>query len=226
MTIIFFHSLLALANSFDMVCKLLNAHFAVVGDVKSCYSQNLTIQSPDDGEIIVDSINGDNKTVLEDVHSLWVNDGICNYIPQNIATFMPNLKALRISYIGLKTISKHDLAPFPELVAFEFYGNSLEYIDGDIFSLNTKIQSIYLQDSNLFVINGPIFEPLKSLNFVEMYLTCDNFHCTYSACIPYVITVFKQKCEFDSIFPGFKKYYEDLKRDAKKCNVTGIVTKN
>lgn len=215
MTITSFHLLLALGNPFNMDCEYVSSGWYIVGNVKNCYARNLTIENPDQ---FVDSVNGDSKTILEDVIGFWVENEICHYIPQKIVAFMPNLKAFGLSNSQLKTISKFDLAPFPELIRLSFYGNNLEYIDGDVFTLNTKIQSINLEDNNLLIINGPILKPLMFLHQVKFVLPCLNYKCEYSGCIPKIKTLFSEKCEFDSIYPGFTKYFKSLKRTIDSCD--------
>ncbi|KAJ6647838.1 hypothetical protein Bhyg_03061 [Pseudolycoriella hygida] len=202
-------------NALDLECEYVNSNWYIVGTVKNCYARNVTIQSPDQ---LVDSVNGDNKMTLEDVIGFWVENEICHYIPQKIVAFMPNLKAFGLSNAGLRTISKFDIAPFPDLVRLALYGNKLEYIDGDLFSLNTKIQSLNLEDNNLLVINGPILKPLKFLNQIIFVLPCLNIKCEYSGCVPEVNKEFSEKCEFDSIYPGFTKYFKSLKKVTENCN--------
>lgn len=223
MTIVSFHLLLAFGNSFNMECDYVSSGWYIVGNVKNCYVRNVTIRSPDQ---FVDSVNGDSKTILEDVLGFWIENEICHYIPQKIVAFMPNLKAFGLSNSELKTISKFDLAPFPELIRLAFYKNKLEYIDGDVFSLNTKIQSINLEDNNLLVINGPILKPLKLLNQVIFVLPCLSSKCEYSGCVPEMISELKAKCEFDSLYPGFTKYFKSLRRVAENCNHIVNVAKN
>lgn len=201
--------------SFDMFCEYVNSAWYIVGNVKNCYARNLTLKTS--GQFI-DSVNGDTTTILDDVFGFWVENEVCHYIPQKIVAFMPNLKALGLSNSGLRTISKFDLAPFPELIRIGLYGNQLEYIDGDLFSLNTKIQSINLEDNNLLIINGPILKPLKLLNYVTFKLQCLQSACEYSGCIPEIIEKFSRNCEFDSIYPGFTKYFESLKFAGKTCS--------
>ncbi len=214
MTIISFHLLFTFGNSFNMLCDYVQSGWYLVGKVKNCYAKNVTIRSPDQ---FVDSVNGDDKTILEDIMGFWIENEICHYIPQKIVAFMPNLKAFGLSNAQLRTISKFDLAPFPELVRVAFYKNKLEYIDGDLFTLNTKIQSINLEDNNLLIINGPVLKPLKFLNYVAFVLPCLNKKCEYSGCIPEINIEFSEKCEFDSIYPGFTKYFKSLKRVVDTC---------
>lgn len=213
--IISFQFLFTLGDSFNLKCDFIDSGWYMVGNVQNCYTRNLTIETPDQ---FVDSVNGDNKAILEDVHGFWVENEICHYIPQKIVAFMPNLKAFGLSNAGLRTISKYDIAPFPELIRLALYGNKLEYIEGDLFSLNTKIQSLNLEDNNLLIINGPILKPLMLLNYIVLTLPCLNNKCEYSGCIPKIKMRFTEKCEFDSIYPGFTKYFKSIKRAAEICN--------
>ncbi|XP_037049120.1 uncharacterized protein LOC119083506 [Bradysia coprophila] len=214
-TTISFHLLLTFVETFDMQCDYVNSGWYIVGNIKNCYARNLTVDGPDQ---FVDSVNGDTTTILEDVLGFWVQNQVCHYIPQKMVAFMPNLKAFGLSNSGLKTISKFDLAPFPDLIRIAFYGNQLEYIDGDLFTLNTKIQSINLEDNNLLIINGPVLKPLLFLNYVAFKLPCFNKKCEHSGCIPEIKMRFSEKCEFDSIYPGFTKYFKSLKRTVEICN--------
>lgn len=215
MSIIFFHLLFTFGYSFNLECDYIESGWYIVGNIKNCYARHLTIKSPDQ---FVDSVNGDNKTILEDVVGFWVENEVCHYIPQKIVAFMPKLRAFGLSNAGLRTISKFDIAPFPELIRFALYGNKLEYIDGDLFTFNTKIQSLNLEDNNLLIINGPILKPLTFLNHVVFVLPCLINKCEYSGCVPEIKIQFSEKCEFDSIYPGFTKYFKAIKRSAEVCN--------
>lgn len=210
-----FYFLLGPGDTLNMECEYVESSWYIVGNVKNCYARNLTIQTADQ---IVDSVNGDKKKILEDVVGFWIENEICHYIPQKIVAFMPNLKAFGLSNSELKTITKYDLAPFPELIRLAFHGNKLEYIDGDVFTLNTKIQSINLEDNNLLIINGPILKPLPILNHIVLDLPCLKDNCEVSGCIANVRTQFSEKCEFDLIYPGFTKYFKSLKRTVDNCN--------
>lgn len=212
--IISFHILATFIDCFNLECDYVDSTWYIVGKVKNCYARNLTIISPDQ---IVDTVKG-STAILDDILGFWVENEICHYIPQKLVAFMPKLKAFGLSRSGLRTISKFDIAPFPELIRFSLFGNDLEYIDGDLFAHNTKIQSINLEDNNLLIINGPILKPLKFLNQVIFVLPCLKNNCEYSSCIPEMLREFKEKCQFESIYPGFIKYFKSIKSASEICN--------
>lgn len=213
--IISFHLILTFVSPFDMVCDYVDTNEQITGEIKNCYTKDLNITSTGQS---VDRVNG--TTTMLDVQGFWVEDQTCNYVPQNIVAFMPNLKVFRVKRSALKTISKSDLAPFPELIQVDLQGNELQYIDGDLFSLNTKIQWILLEDSSLKIISGPILKPLTHLNYVKFGLDCLAKTCEHSSCIQETTEKFKKMCEFDSLYPvGFMSYFESLRRASENCEM-------
>lgn len=206
--------MLALCYTLNMDCEYSEESFYAVGDINTCTVGNLTVRKPDQ---ILESVNGDKKSKKGDVQGLLIDNQTCHYFPQKIATFMPNLKAISIVNSNLRTITKFDLAPFTQLLRFALNGNRLEYIEGDVFSLNTKLQSVTLVDENLMVINGDILDPLTHLYHVVFDLQCIVDECEYTGCVQELSYRFQDKCVFDSLYPGFTKYFKGMKRAAESC---------
>lgn len=204
LNIISFHLLITLVSSLHLKCEL---------NYDVCYVKQLNCTSS--GKI-VKSVNEVN-TVLANITVFHVQDQTCHYIPQKIADFLPNLKTINVIDSGLKTISQSDLAPFPKLTRIHLAGNQLEYIDGDLFSRNTEIRYVTLEDTKLNIINGPILASLKKLNYIRINLTCFEDECGLSNCIPKITKLFTENCEFDSKYPGVRKYFQELKNSAESC---------
>lgn len=180
----------------------------------NCTAKKLNITSSDRQSVT--TVDG-HDVVLGKANGFWIEDAVCHYIPEKIAYFLPNVKIFGVSNSGLRAISKSDLAPFTKLKNIVIYGNELQYIDGDLFSLNTKIQRVILKEEKLLLINGPILEPLKQLNYIHIELKCATVLCERISCIPEKVKEFSKNCEFDVKYPGFRKYFEDLRRTVKNC---------
>lgn len=164
-------------------------------------------------------LNGSEKQ-MKDVHGFWVERADCQYIPRMIDNFLPNLKAIRFEQTELKSISKFDIEPFPELTTFVLIRNKLTFLDGDLFEYNTKIKSFTLNETNILIINGAILMNLQHLSVIDFDLQkiddCKG-KCRDKRCIEKTIATFNEKCEFDSIYPRFKITANAIQEVGVKC---------
>lgn len=204
LSIISFHLLLTLVSTFDLKCQW---------NYEVCNVEQLDCTSS--GQI-VESVNEIFST-WENVTAFSVIDQVCHYIPQKFEYFFPNLNTITVINSGLRTISQSDLAPFPKLTEINLSRNKLEYIDGDLFSRNANIKSVTLEDTNLRIIDGPILASLEQLNYIKIGLQCFEEECWLSNCIRETTKLFAEKCEFDSKYPGFRKYLHELIDTAESC---------
>lgn len=174
---------------------------------------------------VVKSVNTEKLTIKENITILIIEDQICHYFPKEIETFLPKLQRIKIINSKLKTITKDDLAPFPDLLSLKLINNDLQYILGDVFSLSKRLQEIVLKDNKLQVIYTPILKSPKNLKDLTLELKCLKDSCDsqkespkdIQTCISSVITKFNENCVFDSLYPEFKEHLEDIKLDQKEC---------
>lgn len=177
----------------------------MVGEVKNCYARKLDIRTDN---VLIENVTEDSGGV----EGFWITNEVCHYLPKNIAEFFPHLTAIGAENVGLKLITKQDLAPFPNLLRFAFYRNELEYLEGDLFMYNTKIQSVSLSDNNLMIIGANIFEPLRQLTFAQIEIRCLNKKCENNhSCITNIKNEFKNHCQSDSIIVDFKTKIQKMK---------------
>lgn len=154
------------------------------------------------------SVNEDPRKIWDQVHGMTVENQNWERFPWNIDKFVPNLRALKVSNSNLKILDKFDIGSLTELVVLSLTQNKLQYIESDVFLQNTKIRYLTLIDNNLLVINGPILDAFKFLHYVDISIPCLTDKCEYSDCIAESTVKFREKCEFDVVYPGFKGYYE------------------
>lgn len=217
--------MLATVGSLTLICDIsFDYQWDIVDNVKTCKPTNVTINHP---EQFITKVNTTSDT--DDIHGLWVENKNCEYIPRNIESFLPNLRAIRIQDSKLKEISKFDIAPFPALVTLALIGNELQFLNDDLFDYNTKIKSLTLNDTNILIVNGAILMPLN-LSVLEFQLhnlkNCVG-KCRDIRCMQDTIIMFNQNCEFDSIYPGFKTTANSVKRFiGGKCTEFEDKTKN
>lgn len=211
------HILTAVAY-LNLICDITFDNKWDVSDrIETCQPTNLTVKNV---EQFVSSLNG-NKTKNESVHGFWVEGAKCEFIPRNIDSVLPNLRRIGFKNTVLKSLSKFDLAPFAELETLILMENQIEFLDGDLFEYNTNIKSLTLNESRLLIVNGAILMPLNGLSVVKFQLkgiklTCKG-KCEDKRCMKQTIDWFNQNCEFDSIYPGFKKKANAMKEVAKNC---------
>lgn len=198
---------------FDLKCNYTEASRDYYNK-RICNSVDINIEVLDQ---VLDSVDGA-KTVLTDVVGFIVENQIFRYVPYFLDVYLPKLLLIHIISSELRLINKYDLETYPDLRELVLSGNELQFLDGDVFSLNTKIKYVDLSDNNLFVINGPIFKPLKFLTWMLIALPCMYKECFSNDCIPETLQEFRQYCEYDSIYPGFQEYFKFWMRTVDECN--------
>ncbi|KAG4078917.1 hypothetical protein HA402_005577 [Bradysia odoriphaga] len=207
-----FHLQLIRAQLLDMKCNYTEASLDYYSK-RICNTIDLNVEELDQ---VLDSVNGE-KTELDDVIGLVIENQVFRYIPYFLDVYMPKLTLIYIISSELRLISKYDLEPFPNLRELVLEDNQLQYLEGDVFSLSTKIKHLRLQDNYLFVINGPIFKPLKLLTWMAIALPCMHKDCFSNDCVSETVFEFKLKCEYDSIYPGFQEYFKFWMNTIEEC---------
>lgn len=131
------------------------------------YSCSGTFVAYGDQSAVV-SVNGDHMSGKSNANVEGLN--IYNEVglPRNIAQFFPNLKALELKKVGLKTISAADLQPFPQLMHFEAWGNKLTSLDSDLFKFNPKVQFIGLNENLIANVGANFFSYLPAVKQIQL----------------------------------------------------------
>lgn len=134
-----------------------------MGAVTTCHASGRRITKIAWANIVY--VNGDTKKFFDQVHGMTVENQHWEELPVSIQRFFPSLKALKVSESKLKMLNR--ISSLTELVVLSLNENELQYLDGDVFSENSKLRSLTLTDNNLLVINGPVLDVPKFLQFVD-----------------------------------------------------------
>ena len=87
----------------------------------------------------------------------------CNFFPQQISKFFPNIEAIAIQNSKLKDLTRNDLKSFPKLKSLSLFGNELRTLEFGIFDGNLKLEMLSIYDNKIEAIGSEILEPLKGL---------------------------------------------------------------
>lgn len=131
----------------------------------SCSVKNLAITEPS-------ILTGVSQTHLsgksnKEVEVLQIKDQICDYLPEDIDKFFPNLKGFSILQTKLKTIKLENLAPFPNLFFVQFALSDIRSLEWDLFTKTPFIQYISLTESPIAHLGPGLFEPLNNLQEIH-----------------------------------------------------------
>lgn len=115
-----------------------------------------------------------------DVEVLQIHDQICDFLPRNVEKFFPNLRGLSILRTTLKTITRENLAPFPNLLFTYIAATKVEILDWDLYLSTPKVEFISFSESPVSSVGPSLLDSLKNLKEV---------HFSKCACIQkYVLT--------------------------------------
>jgi Leucine rich repeat len=101
-----------------------------------------------------------------DVQAIAFYNQSMSFIPQNIEKYFGNIKIFHVKYTTLKTVSKEDLKPFPQLELVAYDVNQLEEVEGDLFDYNPKLHYIDLSYNKITNVGPNILRDLKGLTTV------------------------------------------------------------
>jgi hypothetical protein len=150
--------------AFDLECSrfLEGARF---GDYLTCFVDNLTITHRD--AVMNPSSYDDN----DNFKSLTIRQQIVHYVPKFIEKFAKRLEYLTIYNCGLKEVRKEDLKQFPQLKILWLKYNDLEWLEGDLFVFNPKIEEIFFEgNKKLKYIEANLLDSLPKLVNANFYL--------------------------------------------------------
>lgn len=116
--------------SLALNCTYTMQHFNPIGSIYTCDAGILS-----DGSEIVSAIYGnhqDGKTDA-DVHGFVLHSQGLAFIPLNVETFFPNIRALDVYNNFITNITNFHLKPFINLVHFAIIDNQITSLDTDVF---------------------------------------------------------------------------------------------
>lgn len=99
----------------------------------------------------------------ENVEAIYVLAQILHFLPSNLASYFPNLRAIWCYESKLLEISAENLRPFPNLMELGVRTNQLESIDGDLFKHSPKLKWIYFSDNQIQHVGYDLLTDSKDL---------------------------------------------------------------
>lgn len=102
------------------------------------------------------------------VEFLTVKEQKMQIIPQGIATFFKNLKAMKFHGSQMLSISAKDLQPFPNLEYLVLYGNSFKSLDADLFFYTPRLRYLHLGANKLRHIGEDLVTNLVRLEYLNL----------------------------------------------------------
>ncbi|KAL7013496.1 hypothetical protein ACKWTF_015425 [Chironomus riparius] len=207
-------SFITIAESFDLSCNYDKLKYPPFGSFYRCKVQiNLNITS----KLIstVRSANGAHNTATSnaDVMSFTADRKNIQYFPKGLPKVFKNLKVITILYGRLKEVTPEDLMPFKELLILNLMGNDLEVLQKDIFTSNTHLTQIYLNDNKLIHIDENVFTMLHKLTHLNLKinLCIDSQAINNATAVRKVIQEAQSLCNAEE-YLGVEEYfrhYED-----------------
>lgn len=184
------------------------------GDINTCYVRNLDVRTPHQD---IESVNGNATEVVKDVLGIFIEDEVCHFIPQGWSKFFTQVIAFGVRNSQLQRLSKFDLQPFPNIIRFTVYGAQLEVLQADVFTYNTKLVSITINDDNLMNIGSSLLDNLSKLTYADIEIKCFRATCHYSDCLTSFPKHLKRSCQPDPIIAELKAQVQALKNEILIC---------
>lgn len=147
-----------------------------VGLISTCKASSSIEINTFETEIadIVDS-KGYSLRKSNNILGLWIKNAKVSFIPGNVKTIFPQLKALSVENSGLLTLDKEDMRQFGgDIIQISFFDNSIRALKGDLFEFNNNLEYVDFSSNPIEFIDARIFD-----NFggdIEMKLF--NTNCT------------------------------------------------
>jgi hypothetical protein len=185
---LFFHSRVTEVRTQEIeevkiVCAGLGyGSWQVMGQVYECFTGDASIDLVTTPNSVVTSIthrNGSAVQTANQIEMLQLWSMRINFIPNNLKTMLPKLKAIVIYNARLLSISKENLQQFGDSLEFVNFGyNQLTSLDGDLFENNLNLKLIAITSNPITHIHPKFFETLKKMENIEYVglqgLTCMN----------------------------------------------------
>lgn len=161
--------LLQTVSAFDVNCKFnTNEHWVVsYGDPYFCVISDIRVETSDK---LIRNFSGDHQSGKSDsdVNTFRINQSPdCHYFPKGLESFFGQLKGIMLTNTGLKTISRYDLKPFPDLLDLWIYTSKLKIIGPNLLTFNTKLKFLDFGNNRIYSVSPDLFDPLRNLNEVK-----------------------------------------------------------
>lgn len=172
----------AVGLDFDLVCDSFS-------DGVTCYVKNLNITERGD-TMNPSSIDDDNQ-----FEALMIEDQIVNFMPSFTDLLAQRLERLCVDSCHLKVITKEDLQQFPNLKDVSVASNDLEWLDGDLFEFNPRLEIVSFYKNKLTFIAANLLDSLINIKEADFYANyCIDSHEDLSQ----LKEIFQNRCKDES----------------------------
>lgn len=171
--------------------------------------------------------NHSNLKYNANVTGFYAISKIIHYFPQNLDSFIPNLKLICIWSCGLKEIHQNNLKNFPNLTYFDLISNKIEVIEEGLFDLNPKLEAVGLTDNPIVHIDSKVFDKLKNLRYLWLSeVPCINMNVNNSSeMVQEALKVMKYNCtNFEVMI--LKEELEQLNNEIRSLGLESIYERN
>lgn len=165
-----------------IVCDLLdNGLWGIIGEVYYCYSgddANIDLVTSPNSEVTsITHTNGSVVKIVDQIDMLSLRNMRVNYIPNNIKTKLPSLKAIEFYNVRLLSISKDNIQQFGGSLEYaEFGSNQLTFLDSNLFENNLNLKYISFSGNPITQIDPRFFETLTDMGSIE-YVDLRDLSC-------------------------------------------------
>lgn len=154
---------LTTCSSLDINCEFKYEEWVTLGSVYTCHVNNLKISTPNENVTSIIGTHIDGKT-NSDVVKLNIEQQTCEFLPNDLEKFFPNLQGLRVVKSGLVELNQKDLSVFPKLRSCDMWNNFLINLDANLFVKSPEIEYLYFGDNRIMELGHNILKPLKKLS--------------------------------------------------------------
>lgn len=163
---------------FKVIDYYWNRSIKKIENLSTCIAGNANILHPNTTISRVLDITGDEIEDTKSIEGLFFVNSDVNFVPQNISKFFPNLKALWLSNVNLKSLVKENLANLPDLKYLYIAMNDLKTLRKDVFENNPKLYYISMHNNDIEYIENGIIDGLESL-YAVLYRKCSTKKSTF-----------------------------------------------
>ncbi|CAG9810940.1 unnamed protein product [Chironomus riparius] len=164
----------------------------------------------------IDSING-TLAAEDEMTGFRAVDKTIKYFPKNLPE---KIKMFWIQSCQLLEIHQADLKPYPNLVFFRLYKNSIEVIEEGLFDFNPNLVAVGLHESNIIHIDAGVFDRLNKMdNLWLIYAPCVNQDVVNSReRVELLIKLVKNQCT-SSDFSSMEKKILNLEDQTRSLEI-------
>lgn len=164
------------AQAFRVNCDYKFVSWPIIGNSYTCQARNLNITQPSQP---ITKIAGTHRVHLTDSHvrAFDVRRENCNFLPQRLKNFFPNLELLQVHNSKLQALKQDDLKPLSKLRVLQVNGNQITSLESKLFEFNLELVRVEFKHQRLRLIGYNILDSLTKLALADFQLSgCVNFY--------------------------------------------------